>query len=183
MLLLALLLAAEPLHLSLSAGTGIGYQSAGIQLALRSQHWGAFVALGAPTVRGLAGASGGLRFIRGDGEGLVLSLQGALQGLPDGGDGTFTDSNGRTYYGGSGYSQAAASFSATIGGRLRRGALFLDLAAGPVIHYLFAAPYKPRSCCGPSPDHGGLQLGPLPAPANGSWPLPLDLTIGIGAEL
>ena len=67
MLLLALLLAAEPLHFSVSAGTGIAYQSAGVQLAIRSDHVGAFLALGAPAVRGLAGASGGFRWLSGDG--------------------------------------------------------------------------------------------------------------------
>ena len=177
MLLLALLLAAEPLHVSISAGTGIGYQSAGVQLAIRSDHLGAFVALGAPTVRGLAGVSGGFRWLRGDG--LVLSLQGALQGLPNSGDPI--TSNGSFYYG-PGYSQAAASLSLTAGYRLRRGALFLDLAAGPVAHYWFVAPYKSYSYSRSSSE-GGWRVAPIPAPANGSWPLPIDVTLAIGAEL
>ncbi len=182
MLLLALLLAAEPLHLSAAAGTGIAYQSAGLQLGIRSGHWGAFAALGAPTVRGLPGVSGGVRWLRGDGEGLLLSLQGAMQGLPEGGNGISTDFNGNIYYGGAGYSQAAASLSATAGYRFRLDPVFLDLAAGPVIHYLSVALYK-QSHYGSGSNRGGWQFGPLPAPANGSWPLPIDLTLALGAEL
>lgn len=178
MLLLALLLAAEPLHVSLSAGTGIAYQSAGVQLAIRSDHFGAFVALGAPTVRGLAGVSGGFRWLRGDGEGLMLSLQGALQGLPDSGDPVFY-SGVPQYYGG--YSQAALSLSATAGYRFRHGPVFLDLAAGPLVHYWFERPYKQYNYLAPSP--GGWRVSPIPAPANGSWPLPFDLTLAVGAEL
>ncbi len=182
MLLLALLLAAEPLHVSISAGTGIAYQSAGVQLSIRSEHWGAFAALGAPTLRGLIGVSGGMRWLRGDGNGLMLSLQGALQGLPDGGNGISIDYRGNRYYGGDGYSQAAVSISATIGGRLRRGPLFLDLTAGPVLHYLIVAPYKQGSYRYQN-QPGGWQIGPLPAPSTGSWPLPIDVTIALGVEL
>ena len=114
---------AAPWRLGIEAGAGLAHELAGLDLTLRLGHVGVFIPFGpfgienvfldgAPTV------AGGIRFYSGDGEGLVLTLQGA---------GVWTPRSRSAVDAG-----IRAAVAVTAGYCLRVGQFFAQAAAGPV---------------------------------------------------
>jgi hypothetical protein len=154
--LLALLVALPALAMraGLEAGTGVAHELAGVDLTLRWTHVQIFVPFGAlgfanVFVDGAPTVAGGLRFYSGDGEGLVMSLQGAAVWTPQ-----------KSSVEDAGFRGAAA---VTLGGAKRWGDFFVLLAAGPVAGYANGFALK-------SLPHGRNWFH--------SWPVDLDVAAG-----
>lgn len=115
-LLLSTLFFAAP-HASIAAGLGLAQGGLGASFEVRSGH---FAALLGTSVLTTPGPNVGVRAFLDDGEGLMLTLNGAL---------TDEHRDGRT--------GLTAYASATLGWRFRwASGVFVDAAAGPMAHWL-----------------------------------------------
>ena len=118
--------AADGWRFGVEASAGLAHELAGIDLTLRYRHVSVYIPFGALGIANLFidGAptiAGGIRFFSGDGEGLVLTLQGV---------GVWTPSSASVEDAG-----FRGALAATGGWRLRSGNWFAQAAVGPVINY------------------------------------------------
>ncbi|MCA1829697.1 MAG: hypothetical protein LC689_22465, partial [Myxococcales bacterium] len=158
----------------LSFGTGVGRSTLGATFGLRRDGFGGHVGIGAPTAMGYGGVSAGVSHVGQGPVALLWSLNLGLQTLPDRGAGYS--------YGFTGQTAALFSTSFDLGARVRLGSrAFLDIAVGPVLQAYLANDAK--SWRNPDPSHLQLGAGMDDLQNGGAWPIPIDLSIGLGVAL
>jgi hypothetical protein len=160
-------------HLGLGAGLGTAYDGLGLNLQVRGDHFGIYLGTGALGFLGgpifdvnegssSAGLCAGLRWFRGEGEGLFVSLNGSYARFSSHYDPGVAQSQV--------VSGSASTATAVIGGRGRSGSFFFEAGLGGGIGYTNTPPH-------------GYTGSPPPGTRNStSLTLIPDVLLGMGLE-